>query len=122
MYFWEENGDYAVSTAGTFRRDDACLFSSCFHQHPNPKNDNFLVQAFFRNPVNADAVQNSFKIMEQAMLRYDVDKSRTLQLTELNQIFRDHFKEMFDAGTVTSITNAVHPNLSQDVRPLLSRL
>jgi len=74
--------------------------------------------AFFRNPVNADAVQNSFKIMERAMIKYDVDKSGTLQLTELNQFFSDHFQAMFAAGTVKDIINAIHPNLLTNVSTL----
>ena len=71
--------------------------------------------AFFRNPVNAEAVKSSFKIMERAMMKYDVDHSRTLQLSELNAFFSDHFKQMFDAGTVSAILNAVHPALAKDV-------
>jgi hypothetical protein len=71
--------------------------------------------AFFRNPINAQAVEASFKLMERCMIKYDVDRSKTLQLNELNAFFTDHFKEMFDAGTVASIINAVHPNLAKKV-------
>ena len=71
--------------------------------------------AFFRNPINAQAVEASFKLMERCMIKYDVDRSKTLQLNELNAFFTDHFKEMFDAGTVASIINAVHPNLAKNV-------
>jgi len=49
------------------------------------------------------------------MIKYDVDRSKTLQLNELNAFFADHFKEMFEAGTVASIINAVHPNLAKNV-------
>ena len=73
--------------------------------------------AFFRNPVNAQAVKMSFNLMERCMIKYDVDRSRTLQLNELDQFFTDHFKEMCDAGTVASIINAVHPNLAKNVMP-----
>ena len=59
----------------------------------------------------------SFKLMERCMIKYDVDRSSTLQLNELDQFFTDHFKEMCDAGTVASIINAVHPNLAKNVIP-----
>lgn len=52
------------------------------------------------------------------MLVYDVDKSRTLQLNEINQFFSDHFQDMFEAGTVTAIIKTVHPNVL-NVRLLL---
>ena len=59
--------------------------------------------AFFRNPINAEAVTSSFKLMARSMIKYHIDHSRTLQLTALQKFFSDHFKEMFDAGTVSTI-------------------
>jgi Ca2+-binding EF-hand superfamily protein len=73
-------------------------------------------QAFFKNPINAEVVKKSFKIMEQCMIRYDVDHSSTLQLTELNAFFGDHFKKLYQSGMVSSIMKAVHPNLFQDAQ------
>ncbi len=47
--------------------------------------------AFFKHPSNAKIVAEAFASMEAQMTKYDVDKSRRLDLNELHAFFQDQW-------------------------------
>ena len=55
--------------------------------------------AFFRHPTNAELVAMAFSSMEAQMTKYDVEKSRRLDLNELHAFFDDQWPEATSKGS-----------------------
>eukprot|EP00960_Hanusia_phi_P060095 764404-Hanusia_phi.AAC.2 len=64
---------------------------------------------FFRNPQNAQIISKAFMLMEQAMIRYDVDRNRTLSINELNAFFADHIPVAVQSGVYKAVVDNVYP-------------
>eukprot|EP00001_Collodictyon_triciliatum_P016827 03153_5 len=65
---------------------------------------------FFVNKTNADVVGAAFNLMEKAMVRYDADRSRSLDIKELNAFFQDQLPHAVESGAYQQVLDlSVYP-------------
>lgn len=74
---------------------------------------------FFRNQQNAHIVSKAFMLMEQAMIKYDVDRNRTLNINELTAFFTDHIPVAVQSGVYKSVVDVVYPENQRQVAFIL---
>ena len=64
---------------------------------------------FFMHRVNSDLISKAFTVMEKAMIKYDADRSRSLDINELNAFFHDHLPAACQSGAYAEVINVVYP-------------
>ena len=69
---------------------------------------------FFLNPINAGIINKAFTVMEKAMIKYDKDRSRSLDIDELNAFFGDHLPAACQSGAYKQVVDAVFPERQRE--------